>query len=77
MLGVVIGLLIGISLVWAQQKFGLVQFQEGGSYITDAYPVSLQLGDVLLVLVTVSTIGFFAAWYPVRVFVNRYFNERE
>ncbi len=74
LVGVFVGVLVGILLVWIQQYFGIIKFQGGGTYLMPAYPVKLQLFDILLVLVTVSTIGFLAAWYPVRVIVKRYFS---
>lgn len=64
--GALLGLLLGGILCWAQQKFGLVSM--GGSeglYIVDAYPVSVYLTDILLVLVTVLLVSWLAIWYPV------------
>jgi lipoprotein-releasing system permease protein len=61
-----LGLLLGGILCWAQQEFGLVSM--GGSeglYIVDAYPVSVYLTDILLVLVTVLLVSWLAIWYPV------------
>ena len=75
LMGVFVGLMLGVVLVVIQQQFGLVRFQGGGTFITDAYPVKLNIADILLVLVTVSTIGFLAAWYPVKVIVKRYYSE--
>lgn len=75
LMGVFVGLMLGVVLVVIQQQFGLVRFQGTGTFITDAYPVKLNIGDILLVLVTVSTIGFLAAWYPVKVIVKRYYSE--
>ena len=75
LVGVLIGTLIGIFLVLIQEHYGLVKFIGDGHYITDAYPVSLQLTDVLIVIATVSSIGFLAAWYPVRVIVRKYYSE--
>ncbi len=77
LVGVIAGLAIGIALVLVQQHYGLLKFQGGGSFIVDAYPVALELRDVLLVLVTVSTIGLLGAWYPVRVIVDKYYNAKE
>ena len=64
--GALLGLLLGGILCWAQQEFGLVSM--GGSeglYIVDAYPVSVYLADILLVLVTVLLVSWLAIWYPV------------
>ncbi|MCU4163689.1 FtsX-like permease family protein [Carboxylicivirga caseinilyticus] len=75
LLGVIIGLLLGIVLVLAQQYFGIIKFSGSGSFIVDAYPVQLVWSDVLLVLVTVCIIAYLAAWYPVKVIVKRYYSE--
>lgn len=64
MLGVLIGLAMGILLVWIQEKYEIVKLH--GGFIIDAYPVELQGGDVLIVVGTVVAIGTIAAWYPVR-----------
>ncbi|WP_439182786.1 FtsX-like permease family protein [Carboxylicivirga taeanensis] len=73
--GIVIGSMLGIVFVLIQQHFGIIKFIGNGSYITDAYPVALQWSDVLIVIITVSTISALAAWYPVRVIVGRYYSE--
>ncbi len=75
LVGVLAGTLVGVILVLIQQYFGVVKFIGEGHYITDSYPVSLQLSDIFIVIITVSTIGFLAAWYPVRVIVKKYYSE--
>lgn len=71
--GVIAGIVIGATLIFIQQQFGIISFQGGNSFVVDAYPVALSLKDVLLVFVTVSAIGLAAAWYPVKVIVARYY----
>lgn len=67
LLGAVIGVVLGLALCYAQQKFGLLRLGDSsGTFIIDAYPVSVHLLDVLLVLITVIVVGFCAVWYPVR-----------
>ena len=71
-IGAVAGVVVGLLLCWAQQRFGLISLGSGGGqYLVDAYPVSVQATDVLLVVVTVIVIGFLAVWYPVRYFSRR------
>jgi len=77
LVGVIAGLVLGIALVVIQQSYGILKFQGGGSFIVDAYPVALDWTDVLVVLVTVSTIGLLGAWYPVRVIVDKYYSSKE
>ena len=62
LLGMAFGLVAGVALALLQQHFGFVKMP--GSFIVDAYPVVLQLGDVLLAAVSVSLIGLFVALAP-------------
>ena len=66
-IGAIIGILLGLLLCWLQQQFGLVSMGESsGTFVVNAYPVSVHYGDVFIVLVTVLVVGWVAAWYPVR-----------
>ena len=66
-IGAIVGILLGLLLCWLQQQFGLVSMGESsGTFVVNAYPVSVHYGDVLIVLVTVLVVGWVAAWYPVR-----------
>ena len=74
-MGAVIGIVVGLLLCWLQQTFGLIALgSSAGSFIIDAYPVSVHLSDVLLVFVTVLIVGFLSVWYPVRYFSKRLLN---
>lgn len=65
--GVAIGITVGVALCMAQQHFGLIKMgNEAGSFIIDAYPVSVRWGDVVLTFVTVIAAGYISTWYPVR-----------
>ena len=65
--GALLGLVLGGALCWVQQKYGLVTMGESeGSFIIEAYPVSVYWTDILLILVTVLAVGWLAIWYPVR-----------
>ena len=67
LLGAVTGILVGLTLCWLQQEFGLIRFGSSeGSYIINAYPVSVRWMDLLLIFVTVIAVGFLSVWYPVR-----------
>ncbi len=65
------GLIIGCSLCLLQEHWGLLKLPDG-AYFIQHYPVELRLGDLLLVMSTVLTIGFVAAYYPVRYIFKRY-----
>ncbi len=70
--GAITGVVLGIALCFVQQQFGLLRLGgEEGSFIIDAYPVSVQLGDVLLVLFTALLTGLLSVWYPVRFLTAR------
>ncbi len=55
LLGMAIGLVVGVLLVWIQQRFGLVPMP--GNFIVTAYPGVLQASDSLWTILGVSTIG--------------------
>ncbi len=65
--GAIIGLLLGLLVCWLQMQFGLLKLQGNGTFVIDAYPVSVRISDIFLVFGTVATIGFIASWYPVRL----------
>ena len=69
--GAVGGIVLGLLLCFAQQQFGLVSLGSGGSFVVDAYPVSVHVWDVVLVLATVVAVGFLAVWYPVHYLTRR------
>ena len=65
--GALLGLVLGVTLCWIQQKYGVVTMGDSeGSFIIEAYPVSVYWTDIILVLVTVLVVGWLAIWYPVR-----------
>ena len=71
-IGAVAGILVGLLLCWLQQRYGIVGLgQSSGSFVVDAYPVSVHPEDILLVFVTVIAVGWTAVWYPVRYFAKR------
>ncbi len=67
--GILLGLILGSGVVLLQEKFGLIKLQ--GGFIIDAYPVELQFGDVLIVVLTILIIGSLAAWYPIRYLLRQ------
>ena len=68
-MGALIGVVLGLALCLIQQEFGILSLGSGdmaGSFVVDAYPVSVQLGDVFLVLITVLLVSILSVQYPVR-----------
>ncbi len=63
-LGALVGIILGSLICILQEQFGFISLPGGVNAIVTAYPVHLEMLDVLLVFVTVLIMGFFAAWYP-------------
>lgn len=72
-IGAVSGIVLGVLLCWLQQRFGLISLGSSGSFIVDAYPVSVHWGDIVLIFVTVVAVGFLSVWYPVRYLFKKCF----
>ena len=65
--GAILGILLGLLLCWLQQTFGLVSLgSSSGSFVVDAYPVSVHFWDIIVIFFTVIVVGWVAVWYPVR-----------
>lgn len=66
-IGALLGIVGGLALCWAQIRFGFIKLGASeGSFVVDAYPVSIQATDVLLTFLTVLLVGLLAVWLPVR-----------
>ena len=71
-LGAVVGIAVGLLLCWVQQQYGIVRLGSSeGSFVVDAYPVSVHPWDVVVVFITVLAVGFLSVWYPVHHFAKR------
>ena len=71
-IGAILGVLIGLLLCWLQQQYGIVRLGSSeGSFVVDAYPVSVHPWDIVLIIITVMAVGFLSVWYPVRYFSRR------
>ena len=64
LLGMIIGLIIGVSLVLVQQRFGIIPMP--GNFVVQAYPVSLKISDLLWIASGVTVIGYLMALLPSR-----------
>ena len=65
-LGTITGLIIGVAVCLGQQQFGWLKLGTGTEYIISAYPVQVQVWDIILVAAIVLALGFVAAWYPAK-----------
>ncbi len=66
MAGALGGIFLGGMVSWLQMRFGLVKLYAEGVFIIDAYPVDLQVPDLLLVGATVFCIGMVASLIPLQ-----------
>ncbi len=69
-IGAFIGLALGLLLCWLQMEFGLITMSEG--FVVNAYPVKVNSFDIVAITLTVLSIGFIAAWYPVRFLTKKH-----
>lgn len=69
--GALAGVILGLLLCWLQQEYGLISLGDSGSFVVDAYPVSVHASDVIIVFVTVLLVGFLSVWYPIRFLSKR------
>ena len=75
--GAISGVILGLLLCYIQIKFGVLSLNAvGNSFVLSAYPVSVHFTDILLILITVTIIGFIATWYPVKYFTKRLLNKQ-
>ncbi len=67
-IGGLAGISNGFFICWLQVAFGFIKLPGGqGTLVISAYPVDMQLGDFVLVALTVLVIGSLASIYPARI----------
>lgn len=65
--GALVGIAVGVGLCLLQQNFGLITMGDAeGSFISESYPVSIHVWDLVIVFLTVLVVGWIAVWYPVK-----------
>ena len=69
--GAIAGIVLGVGLCFLQQHFGLIALGSQGGFLVEAYPVSVQIGDVVLIFITVLLTGCLSVWYPVHYLSKR------
>lgn len=73
LIGAIAGITLGVALCLLQQQFGFIKLgAHEGDHIINAYPVELQLTDILLTFVTVIVIGYISVWFPVKHFSKKF-----
>lgn len=75
-LGTIIGFVIGLLICFLQIKFGIIKFGNG-NFLINAYPVKIEIIDLIITLVIVIGIGHIAAWLPIHFLSNKWIVESE
>lgn len=66
--GIVIGLVLGVGICLLQIQYNLLQMPNSGG---EAFPMILQVKDVLFILGTVVVLSVLSAYFPVRYLVSK------
>jgi ABC-type lipoprotein release transport system permease subunit len=69
--GVLVGILVGVLLCLGQQTFGWIALGHNGNFTVDAYPVKIEINDLLITLIAVLVIGFLSVSYPVHYLLKK------
>ena len=72
--GTLSGLVLGLLLCWAQERFGLLAMQDS---VVEYYPVKVIAMDVVLITGTMLVIGFIASRVPLRGLSRRFLQKAE
>lgn len=71
-IGAIAGIAVGLILCLLQQQFGLIRMGDAdGSFVVNAYPVSVHYVDIIIIFFTVIVTGWLSVWYPVRALSKR------
>ena len=70
-IGAISGIIAGIALCLAQQRFGLISMGNAESFVVNSYPVEIQTKDILTTFVTVLIVGITAVWLPVKMLTRK------
>ena len=73
--GAFAGVVFRFAALLVAARIWLDSLGSSGSFVVDAYPVSVHASDVLLIFITVLLIGFLSVWYPVRFLSKRLLNK--
>ena len=76
LIGAVSGLVLGIIAILLQQKYGFISLGSAGNFIVDAYPVSIKIQDIILVLITVLVVSFLSV-RPIGPIARRFIRKSE
>lgn len=69
--GAIVGMVVGLVLCFLQQEYGFISLGSGNGFVTNSYPVEVVVWDVVIILLTVISMGFLAAIYPTNYFYKK------
>ena len=69
--GAIAGVLIGLLFCFLQQEYGLISLGNGSGFVTNSYPVEVVASDIVIIFLTVVSMGFLAAIYPTNYFYKK------
>ena len=68
-LGATIGVVIGVGVCWAQQRFGLIEMP-GTTFVVSHYPVEMKLTDILLIIAAMAVVTTAITQLTVRTMIR-------
>ena len=69
--GALTGIVTGLALCLAQQKFGFISMGGAESFVVDSYPIEVHASDIVTTFITVLIVGIIAVWLPVRILTRK------
>ena len=63
-IGTITGILTGLIICFLQIKFKLIKLYGSGTFIIDAYPVSIKFTDIILIFFAVILLGVITSYIP-------------
>lgn len=65
-IGCVAGVILGLLLCGLQSWFGIIRLSEGTDFVIQYYPVEVHFLDIIIIIISVLSIGLITAWYPTK-----------
>lgn len=65
-IGCIAGVILGLLLCGLQSWFGIIRLSEGTDFVIEYYPVDVHFWDIIIIIISVLSIGLLTAWYPTK-----------
>ncbi len=65
-IGCIAGVVLGLILCGLQSWFGIIKLSEGSDFVIKYYPVAVHFWDIVIIIISVLSIGLITAWYPTK-----------